>query len=303
MTLNAYLAAVQRLLHDPQAQYYSVADLTADINTARGQVAIESQSVRVLISGYIGSIAVTTPGIGYSAQTTISVAGGSGGQGAVFTPTFDGTGACTGVIPVAPGSGYDNLTTAVLSDPTGAGSGGVLLPTVLGQNLLVVGQEVYTFASRNAAAQLTPGVSAIQGVFSIAASWGSSKPTLGRKSWGQFQAKYRAWSNGWLNNPAVWAQYAQGALGSVYLAPIPSSPFSMDWDTFCTPIPLNSDVDPEAIPYPWTDAVPYYAAYLALSNAQRKADAADKFAEYSMFMRRGRAMSETPFIPDQYGDD
>jgi hypothetical protein len=303
MVLNVYVSQTQRLLHDPQAQYFSVSDLTSYINTARSQIAIESQSVRVLISGYVSAIAVGAGGAGYSASSTISIAGGSGGSGAVFTPTIGGGGAITGATLVAPGSGYDNLTVAQLVDPTGAGSGAVLTPTVLGQNLMVVGQEVYTFASRNAAAQLTPGVSAVHGVFSIATSWGSSKPTLRRKTWGEFQALYRAWSNGWLNNPCVWAQYGQGSSGSIYFAPIPSSAFSMDWDTFCNVLPLASDTDPEALPYPWTDAVQYYTAYLAYANAQRSADAASMFEQYGVFMRRARALSETPFIPSQYDDE
>lgn len=301
MGLNSYLQQTQRLLHDPQAQYFLTADLTAFINIARSQIAIESQSIRVLISGYVDSVAVTAGGASYASSSTISLAGGSGGVGAVFTPTIVG-GAITLATKVAPGSGFDAATVATLVDPTGAGSGATLVPTVLGQNLMVVGQEVYTFASRNAAAQLTPGVQAIHGVFSIAASWGSSKPTLGRKSWGEFQAKYRAWANGWLNNPVAWAQYGQGAAGTVYLAPIPSSAFSMDWDAFCVPIALNSDSDTEALPYPWTDAVPYYAAYLALANAQRSGDSESMFQQYGIFMRRGRALSETPFIPSQYDE-
>lgn len=299
MALTSYIQQVQRLLHDPQAQYFSVSDLTAYINTARGQTAIESKSIRVLISGYVSSIAVTAGGSNYAATSTISIVGGSGGMGAVFTPTVT-AGAISFANQVAPGSGYDNATTAVVVDPTGAGSGAVLAPVVSGLNMMTVGQEVYTFASRNAAAQLTPGVSAVQGVLSVAASWGSSKPTLDRKTWGEFQANYRVWANGWLNNPAVWSQYGQGAGASVYLAPIPSSAFSMDWDTFCTPLPLASDSDPEALPYPWTDAVQYFAAYLALENAQRSSDAAAKFAQYKTFMARGGAMSETPFIPSQY---
>jgi hypothetical protein len=60
------------------------------------------------------------------------------------------------------------------------------------------------------------------------------------------------------------------------------------------------DTTVEAIPYPWTDAIPYYAAYLAASNAQRAQDASSNFGQYEVFMKRARAMSETPFIPDAY---
>ena len=255
--------------------------------------------MRALISGFVASVAVNAGGTNYSAQTSISFASPSGGTGAVATPTI-AAGVITAVTMVAPGSGFDPAATAIASDPTGAGHNAVLTPTVSGANMLVIGQEVYTFASRTAQAQLTPGVQAIHGVLSITASWGASRPMLGRKDWTTFQAKYRSWAAGWLNNPVVWASYGQGANGSVYLAPIPANPFNMEWDTYCVPIPLVNDGTAEAIPYPWTDAVPYYAAYLAASNAQRAQDAASMFGQYGVFMKRARAMSETPFIPDAY---
>jgi hypothetical protein len=255
--------------------------------------------VRALISGFIASVAVNAGGSSYSAQTSISFASPSGGTGAVATPTIGG-GVITAVTVNAPGSGFDTGATAVASDPTGAGSGALLTPTVSGANMLVIGQEVYTFASRTAQAQLTAGVQAIHGIFNITASWGASRPMLQRKDWTTFQAKYRSWAAGWLNNPVVWAQYGQGANGSVYLAPIPANAFNMEWDTYCVPIPLVTDGTAEAIPYPWTDPIPYYAAYLAAMNAQRAQDASNNFAQYELFMKRARAMSETPFIPDAY---
>src|SRR6185437_11555268 len=48
MALNAYLQQTSRLLHDPNNQNFSVSDLTAYINIARGQIASVSQSVRNL---------------------------------------------------------------------------------------------------------------------------------------------------------------------------------------------------------------------------------------------------------------
>ena len=51
MGLTAYQQATQRLLHDPNATYFPIADLTAYINTARGQIAMEGQCIRQLLSG------------------------------------------------------------------------------------------------------------------------------------------------------------------------------------------------------------------------------------------------------------
>lgn len=47
--LNTYITQVQRLLHDPSAQFWSITDLTAYINEARGQLAGEGQCVRNLV--------------------------------------------------------------------------------------------------------------------------------------------------------------------------------------------------------------------------------------------------------------
>ena len=47
----------------------------------------------------------------------------------------------------------------------------------------------------------------------------------------------------------------------------------MEVDLTLVPDNLNDDDDPEPIPYPWTDAVPYWASMLALLQQQRGQDA------------------------------
>ena len=301
MALNNYILETQRLLHDPAAAYFSVTDLTSYINTGRSEIAIAGQCVRVLISGFVQNTVVNVGGSNYSPATAITYSSPSGGTGAVGVPTIGGGGAITGVTMAAGGSGFDQNTVAVVSDP-GGGINAKVTPIVNGVNLMVVGQEVYTFASRLSQTLITPGANGIQGVLAVAVSWGSTRPALKRRSWDSFQAKWRAWANGWLNNPIIWAQYGQGANGSIYLAPIPTNPFNMEWDTYCNVAALASDSDPEAIPYPWTDCVPYYAAYRAYFNAQRYQDAQQMYTEYQKYLGTARKYSDPPFIPDPYDD-
>lgn len=301
MALTNYTTETQRLLHDPNATYYSVTDLTAYINTARNQIALESQAVRVLVSGFVSSVAVNTQGSSYASSTTLSV--GGSGIGAVVTPTIAG-GNITAATVVAGGTSYDTAanTTIQAIDPTGAGSGATFTATLQGVNLTTVGQEIYPFSSLiTAAQQINSGVLQIMGVISIAVSWGSMKPMLDRRTWTDFQAMFRAWTAGFSGQPAVWAQYGQGVNGSVYLCPIPSEVLNMDWDVWCIPIALVTDGTAEALPYPWTDAVQYYAAYLAYSNSQRGDDAKVMMEMYTKQMKRARAMSEGTFIPSPYG--
>lgn len=47
----------------------------------------------------------------------------------------------------------------------------------------------------------------------------------------------------------------------------------MQLDCSCMVYPLENDDDPEPLPYPWTDAVAYYAAWLCLIQQQRREDA------------------------------
>lgn len=91
MALNGYLSSVQRLLHDPNSSIYSVSDLTIDINTARNQIALESECIRVLPSGNntvvgqevytfssVNSLIQTTPGVkGINAVKSVAVSWGT----------------------------------------------------------------------------------------------------------------------------------------------------------------------------------------------------------------------------------
>lgn len=176
----------------------------------------------------------------------------------------------------------------------------VLPPSGVGQNRTTQGQEVYTFASINALNILGSGVASIMGVLSVSVSWGSMKPTLRQREWTWFQAFLRSYNTGLQNFPSDWSQYSQGVNGSIYLWPIPSQACAMDWDCYCLPSALSADADPEAIPYPWTDAIPSYAAYLAYDNAQRADDADRMFQQFERYMKRARKMSEASFIPDMY---
>jgi hypothetical protein len=152
---------------------------------------------------------------------------------------------------------------------------------VLVQAQTISNQEQYHFKDWTALAQGTPGVREILAVRSLAIAIGPGsgawKPVWNRLPWSDFQARFRIWNQAWIGTisyPGFYAQYGFGVGGSVYLAPIPSQQQPMELDCSCMPFPLTSDDDPEAICQPWSDAVPYYAAFLALLQQQRKEDAA-----------------------------
>jgi hypothetical protein len=103
--------------------------------------------------------------------------------------------------------------------------------------------------------------------------------------------------------PTVWAQYAPGAGGNVYVSPPPDATYSGLVDCACYPIPLVDDTTVEAIPYQWTDAVPYFAAYLALLSAQtgvRSQEADQMLQRYNLFVNRARIAATPEVLPSSF---
>jgi hypothetical protein len=78
---------------------------------------------------------------------------------------------------------------------------------------------------------------------------------------------------GAISEPGWYSQYGEGERGSLYLAPIPSMAMPFEVDLTLIPFPLLTDKDVEPIPYPWTDAVSYWAAVMCLLQQQRREDA------------------------------
>jgi hypothetical protein len=192
---------------------------------------------------------------------------------------------------------------------------------VMGTIPTVVGQQPYNFSGINVG---TPAVTGVQGVINIR----SLSYNVGT---GQLWMTPRAFS--WftlynLNNavpqqgpPEEWSQFGQGAApgsginqaavsgGSFYISPPPDDIYTLNCNSVCYPIPLAFDTDPEAIPYLWTDAVPFFAAYFALMSAQtnaRMADAAQMYkGHYNEFMDRARKQANpdvSRWLYQQAGD-
>jgi hypothetical protein len=140
-------------------------------------------------------------------------------------------------------------------------------------------QEVYPFSDWLSACQKAlPGTQSILACRSLAVAIGVGgwKPMWRRVVWTDFQARFRIFNGtfyGTVSEPGWYAQYGEGPAGKLYLAPIPSQDNPMDVDLTCIPQPLLTDNDPETIPQPWIDAVPYWAAVLCLLQQQRGQDA------------------------------
>ena len=232
--LTSYLNSTRRLLQNPAApiSLSSDSDLTSYINTARGQVAGESESIRIL-----GTI-----------STVLAI-------------------------------------------------------------------RNYKFSSINTGIVATTGVQGVINVRALRYAVASGFQWVKPQAWEWFDFFY-------MNNPVPvngppqdWAQYGQGAAGppagsgatgSFFLNPPPDLIYTLTLDCVCYPQTLVTDGDVEAVPYLWTDAVPYFAAYLALMSAQtgqRIAEAEKMFTLYKEFVQRARQFSNPSVLRGQYAQE
>lgn len=174
----------------------------------------------------------------------------------------------------------------------------------LGTISLTVDQRNYNFSSISTGTASVTGLSGVLTVRAMRYAVGSGYQWIRPRPWPWFDLFK-------MNNPVpesgapeVWSQYSRGASGggsitgvgsgslisgSFYVDPIPDLAYVITADCVCYPQALSSDSDVEAIPFLFTDAIPYYASYLALltsQTGQRNADAIRYFEIYKMFVER-----------------
>lgn len=234
--LLAYQTQTQRLLQNPGAPstLYGLTDINSWVNTARGQLAGESESIRV-----IGTIST------------------------------------------------------------------------------VIGQRAYNFSGINIGVAATTGIQGVIHVRRVSYNVGQGTQWISPAAWEWFDLYH-------LNNPVPvpgaptqWSQYAQGsagtstgsgASGSFYIDPPPDIVYTLNCDCVCYPVSLVDDTTVEAIPYLWTDAVPFFAAYYAFLSSQtgaRQADAERMYNYYKEFLGRARQAANASinrFLYEQAGD-
>ncbi len=182
----------------------------------------------------------------------------------------------------------------------------------IGTLVAPIGQRVYPFSSINIGTAAATGIQGVINVRWMMYNVAQGQKWIKEKSWPWFSYQR-------LNNPVPpkgfpteWAQFGQGssgqgsitgvdtgtlASGSLYIDPLPDTVYTLQCDVCCYPQALVSDTDVEALPYFWTDSVPYFAAYLALLSAQtgqRMQQAQQMFALYQQFAARARVFANSP---------
>lgn len=216
--------------------------------------------------------------------------------------------------PQAPSPLYAPATlTTYINTARGQLAGESKCVRFMGSLALSIGVNAYPFSSITLTGAAAVGVS---GVLDVEAAWylvGSGQKWIRPRPWPWFSL-YE------LNNPVpssgpplVWSQYGTGASaqvsplpvggGSMYISPLPDQTYTVPVDCCCYPLALAQDSDPEAIPYLFTDAVPYFAAYLALMSAQTGArieQAKVMLQLYAEFVGRAQRAATPMTLPGLY---
>lgn len=307
MQLAEYRTSVRDILHDPNANFYSVTQVDRWINRARRQVAQTGRCVRQLppSAGSIASITVNSGGSGYTAATAaISLPDANVINTIPATATVNLSGGAVVSFTITnPGFGYIAPPTVTF---TGTGMGAIATPVVTPHICTVPGQEVYPLAAlATTFDSITPGLGPLLGIQSVSVAWGALKPTLAKRDFSWLQSYARSGAPLYQSYPRIWAPYGQGTIGSFYLWPIPIQFSAMECDCYFSVLDLSADgtTQPvDLIPEPWNEPAFYYAAYLAYLNAQRTDDARIMLGEHTRLMMQARATVTTDTTPDPYGD-
>lgn len=301
--LFTYLQDVQRFLREQRQEYENPDDLIAYINRARRLIAMQSQSIRVLtpISGSITQWNLSSGGSGYSNSPTVTVSApdfpsGNGAYPAGSQATAQAivnNGVIENIVSQYGGSGYFEPTLTI-TDSTGTGAAAT--PTLSWINELTQGKEVYRFADIDLS--MNPGCESVYNVRSISIIYANYRYSLPQYSFTTYQSMIRQYPYQYQWVPTFSSQFGQGTDGSLYLYPLPSQTYQVEWDCLCLPSDLTDDNSVEALPNPWRDAVAWYASHLAMTELQNYNAAQyflglyEKFAQrYSDYTRIGRVVN------------
>jgi len=176
----------------------------------------------------------------------------------------------------------------------------------------VVGQRAYNFSSLNFGTSSVTGIQGAINVRRVSYNLGQGYLWVPPRDWQYFDLYYLSNPVPVPGPPGHWAQYAQGsatpasgssASGSFYIDPPPDNIYTLNCDCECYPITLANDSTVEAIPYLWTDAVPFFAAYYAFLTAQtgaRYEDANRMYNYYKEFLNRARLAANPDVLTHQY---
>lgn len=295
----------QRMIRDQRQAQINPEDLKDYVNTARREVAMRSQSVRLLtpITGSIIGWSVTNGGSSYTNPTfTVSAPDFPSGEPPFpngSQATANGIvqgGSITSIFSQFGGYGYwqPQLT---ITDATG--SGATATPVLSYINQLNENQEVYYLKDINLSA--FPGVGAPYMVRTMSIVYSNYRYTVAVPSFSTYQSLIRNYPLVFSYVPFYAAQLGRGTNTSLFFYPLPSQQFQLQLDLCCLPQDLIDDQSVEVLPDPFTDAVPFLAAYYAMNEMQLFNQAKYYKGEFDEWMKRYGVAVNPGRVMNPYG--
>jgi hypothetical protein len=302
-TLNDYMKFTQRLLRDSRQELINPQNIVEYINTARREIAMRAECIRRLppISGAVIGASITAQGSGYSSSPTVTITAPDYPSGSGVYPAGDqatATAVVAGGKIVAididyGGAGYYQPTITI-TDSTGTGA--TATPTLSFINQLEASRQIYKFSDIDLS--MFPGVESVYMIKGVSLLFSNFRYSLPCYDFSTFQALINQYQLQAQYVPAVCSQFGQGTDGSFAMYPIPSQSYQLEFDCLCLPQDLTTNLDVEAIPAPWTDAVKYFAAHMCYAELQNfnaskyYLEMFDMFVQrYSTYARRGRRIN------------
>lgn len=270
---GSYHRQTTRFLAESKQEFVNPSDITNAINRARREVAMRAMCVRRLtpISGSVSTISVTAGGTGYSASPTVTISTPDfpSGQGALANGSQATATAVVsaGVIQSIQvdygGAGYFQPIVTI-TDTTGTGA--TATATVTGVNVITIGREQYPLSEIDVS--MFPGVDSVMMVHGISVLYSNYRYSLPQYDFSTYQAKIRQYSLLYQYVPAFCSQTQQGADTVLFLYPLPSQTYQVEYDCFCLPQDLTAPNSQDVIPKPWDDAVAYFATSIIFQELQ-----------------------------------
>ena len=271
--LGGYVAQVQRFCADQRMEMLDIGNIIDYVNRARREIAGMTQCIRVLtpISGSCVSAKVVSGGSNYSNQALVTITPPDfpsgkppypSGMQATAVPVIQG-GVITAVDIQYGGDGYFQPQ-ATVTDLTGSGAQVAINLSAI--NVLLPNQEQYSFTNINVS--MFPGIGSVLTIRSVSVIYANYRYSLPMYSFSTYQAMIRQYPYQYTYVPTFCSQFGQGAAGSFFAYPWPSQLYQWEFDCTCLPQDLIDNQSVEAIPQPWADVIPYFAAHLAFAELQ-----------------------------------
>ena len=248
-TLSGYITQVRRLLHDANGNFWSDAELTDNVNSARNRVVRDTGCLRTIQVTQVPCTPVAGGATPYAWVAGATVIAGD----YIFSNIYIYLVTIGGVLDADPPP-Y----------PTGTN---VYPPSTTFTNgtatLLYAGPcEVINYAA-------LPSGDQTLDIININLYWGNTRIPLRYLPWTQFNAELRFWQN-YIGRPIAFSIFGQS---QIYISPVPQQAYTVDIDTVVLPTPLVIAPDIDNIKEPYTNPVSFYAAYLAKYKEQSYGEA------------------------------